>query len=245
MKQLLLSLVLVAACLGARAQAYYLDLSHQRLEVPGRTVAVEQVLDGRHGDLPMGYAYRGLSNNRPLAIAFRQGLGPELTAYIQRQLPARPTDRQLVLCLRQLHLNEEHTLGIEGATAYLNLDVYLHLPDGYHFVQSIASHTAARAPEVTKLHAVHLARMLNYCLGQLAQADWARGPAQPHASGAAAGHFARAAAPGHLPQFCAVFGQSARQPPGSAPRHGAAAPAQLCRLAAVAAGAVGAPAGIR
>jgi hypothetical protein len=179
MKQFLLSLVLMAASLGARAQEYYLDLSHQRLEVPGRTVAVEQVLDGRHGDLSIGYAYRGLSNNRPLAVTFRQGLGPELTAYIQRQLPSRPTDHSLVLCVRQLQLNEEHTLGTEGATAYLNLDVYLHLPDGYHFVQSIASHTAARAAEVTKLHAVHLARMLNYCLGQLAHADWAAAPAQP------------------------------------------------------------------
>lgn len=179
MKALLLSLVLVVASLGARAQEYYLDLNRQRLEVPGRTVAVEQVLDGRHGDLSLGYVYRGLSNNRPLAVAFRQGMGPELSAFIQRQLPARTTDHPLVLCVRQLHLNEEHTLGTEGATAYLSLDAYQHLPDGYHFVQSIASHTSARASEVTKLHAVHLARMLNYCLGQLSRADWAAVPAQP------------------------------------------------------------------
>jgi hypothetical protein len=179
MKALLLSLLLLAASLGARAQDYYLNLGRQRLEVPGRTIAVEQVLDGRYNDAPIGYAYRGLSNNRPLAVAFRQGLGPELTAYIQRQLPARPTDRPLVLCVRQLSLNEEHTIGIEGATAYISLDAYLHLPDGYHFVQSIASHADARATEVTKLHAVHLARMLNYCLGQLSQADWAAARAQP------------------------------------------------------------------
>jgi hypothetical protein len=57
MKQLLLSLVLVAASLGARAQEYYLNLSRQRLEVPGRTVAVERVLDGRRGNLPLGYVY--------------------------------------------------------------------------------------------------------------------------------------------------------------------------------------------
>jgi hypothetical protein len=179
MKQLLLSLVLLAASLGVRAQEYYLNLSRQRLEVPGRTIAVERVLDGRRGNLPLGYVYRGLSNSRPLAVAFRLGIGTELTAYIHQQLPARPTDHPLVLCLRQLHLNEEHTVGIESATGYLSIDAYLHLPDGYHFVQSIASHTAAKASEVTKLHAVHLARMLNYCLAQLSEADWAAVPSQP------------------------------------------------------------------
>ena len=181
MKQLLLTLLLVAASLLVRAQEYYLDLSRQRLEVPGRTVAVEQVLDGRRGDLPLGYVYQGLRNNRPMTIAFRQGVGPELTAFIQGQLPAQPTDHALVLCLRQLHLNEEHaqTMGMEGATAYLNLDAYLHLPDGYHFVQSIASHTEAKALEVTALHAGHLARMLGYCLAQLSQADWAAAATQP------------------------------------------------------------------
>ncbi|MFD1874729.1 hypothetical protein [Hymenobacter bucti] len=179
MKQLVLSLLLVAASLGARAQEYYIDLGRQRLEVPGRTVAVEQVLDGRQGDLPLGYLYRGPNNNRPLAVAFRKGLGPELTAFIQYQLPARPTDYPLVLCVRQLQLDEEHTLGVGSATAYLNLDAYQHLPDGYHFVQSIASHTSAQAPQVTRLHAGHLALMLSYCLEQLSRADWAAVPAQP------------------------------------------------------------------
>jgi hypothetical protein len=88
MKQLLLSLVLLAASLGVRAQEYYLNLSRQRLEVPGRTIAVERVLDGRRGNLPLGYVYRGLSNSRPLAVAFRLGIGTELTAYIHQQLPA-------------------------------------------------------------------------------------------------------------------------------------------------------------
>jgi hypothetical protein len=179
MKQLLLGLVLATASLGARAQEYYLDLSRQRLEVPGRTIAVEQVLDGRSGDPPLGLVYRGLSNNRARAVAFRQGLGPELTAFTQYQLPARPTDRPLVLCVRQLRLNEEHTFGIESATAYLSLDAYLHRPDGYHFVQSIASHTTAQGTEVTKLHAGHLALLLSYCLGQLSRADWAAAAAQP------------------------------------------------------------------
>lgn len=181
MKQLLLTFLLLASSLTVWAQEYYLNLSRQRLEVPGRTVAVEQVLDGRRGDLPLGYVYQGLTNSRPMTVAFRQGVGPELTAFIQGQLPAQLTNHALVLCLRQLHLNEEHTqtLGMETATAYLNLDAYLHLPDGYHFVQSIASHTETKAPEVTALHAGHLARMLGYCLTQLSQADWAAAAALP------------------------------------------------------------------
>lgn len=179
MKTLLLPIVLVASCLTVRAQEYYLNLDHQRLAVPGRTVAVEQVLDGRRGSLAIGYVHRGLGNNRPCTIFFRREAGVVLTEFIQNRLPARPTDYPIVLCLRRLYLNEERANGSESAGAYLSLDAYLHRPDGYHFVQSVAGHTSARAPDVTFLHPGHVATLLGYCLSQLAQADWETTLAQP------------------------------------------------------------------
>lgn len=179
MKNYVLVLLAVASTLAAHAQEYYLDLRHQPLAVPGRTVAVEQVLDGRREQSPIGYVYRGLSNEHVLAVSFRAGVGPELTRWLQHELPARPADHPLVLCLRALHLHESRVLGVESAEAYVNFDAYLHQPDGYHFVQSVAAHTSASALDVTGLHAGHLARLLEHCLSQLSGADWAAPLAQP------------------------------------------------------------------
>ncbi|MFD2718920.1 DUF2846 domain-containing protein [Hymenobacter monticola] len=176
MKTFLLTLLMAGASLAARAQTFYPDLDLQTLDVPGRVVHVEQVLDGRAGTPPIGIAYRA---GRAAAIEFRQGVGPALTAFALRQLPARPTDHPVVLCLRSLHLGE--TLGgpREQATADLTADVYEHLPDGYHFVQAVAAHASTQGREVTYWHAVHLAQMLAQCLGQLNTADWAAGAARP------------------------------------------------------------------
>ena len=46
-------------------------------------------------------------------------------------------------------------------------------------MQSTGAHTSDRALETTKRHAAHLARLLEQCLGQLAQANWAAATAQP------------------------------------------------------------------
>ena len=188
-KIVLLAVLLLLVGIGgaARAQTYYLDLSQQTLDVPGRVVAVEQVLDGRAGTPPIGIAFRGVGS-KAAAIAFRQGVGPALTAFMQSQLPARPTDHPVLLCLRRLHLSE--TLGgtREQATADLAADVYEHRPDGYHFVQSVAGQTSSQGREVTYHHATHLAGLLGQCLGQLYAADWAAvalRPARPLAALAA------------------------------------------------------------
>ena len=180
MKASLLAVLLAGSPAVSLAQAYYLDLSRQPLEVPGRTVAVEQVMDGRRPDEPIGYVYRGLSNGRPLAVSFRRGASAELTSLLQAQLPARPTDHPLVLCLRHLTVNERHTPNIETAEAYVCFDAYVRQPDGYHFVQSVAAHTSAKGPEVTPLHAGHVAKLLGYCLSQLStSADWLSASTQP------------------------------------------------------------------
>lgn len=169
---LLALLLLLAAAPAACAQTYYLDLTGQALTVPNRTVAVEQVVDGREGHAGIGVVYRGLGN-KSAAVLFRQGLGPELTAFVRAQLPVRPTDHPVVLCLRQLRVSETMTRMSEQASADLAADVYEHLPDGYHFVQSVGGHTNARALETTHLHAGHVALLLGQCLEQLSQADWA------------------------------------------------------------------------
>lgn len=94
MKKLLLTGLLACAGFAARAQ-YYLDFSNQQLAVPDR--AVERVLDGRDGHPAIGFVYRGLGN-KPAAVLFRQGLEPDLTAFMQAQLPARPGPAHRPLC---------------------------------------------------------------------------------------------------------------------------------------------------
>lgn len=162
----------------ARAQVYYLDLSKQSLTLVDRTLQVEQVLDGRPGRPTIGLVHRGL-NNRPAAVLFRSGLEAELTTFLRNQLPARSTDHAVVLCLRQLRISEQLNGLTEDASADLAADVYLHLPDGYHFVRSVAARTSERALETTALHSQHIASLLQQCLSQLTTADWQVAGAAP------------------------------------------------------------------
>ena len=60
--------------------------------------SVEQVLDGRAGQPPIGVVYRGWGG-KSAAVAFRQGLGPELTTFVHMLLSARPADHTVVLCV--------------------------------------------------------------------------------------------------------------------------------------------------
>ncbi|WP_157541352.1 hypothetical protein [Hymenobacter aerophilus] len=170
-----LSAVLLApAALGQ----FYLDLKYQQITLPSRTVHVEQVVDGRPGKPLIGMVYKGFSN-RTTVVMFRQDLETELTEFVQRQLPARPTDHAVVLCLRQLRVGEQMVGMVEQASADMAADVYEHQPDGYHFVRSVAAHTATRALESTGLHAEHVALLLQKCLEQLTTYHWAERPTGP------------------------------------------------------------------
>ncbi|NVO32679.1 hypothetical protein [Hymenobacter lapidiphilus] len=162
---------------AAMAQ-YYLDVSRQTINLPSRTVHVEQVVDGRPGKPPIGMVYRGLDNRSKL-IVFRRGLEAELTDLLRQQLPARPDDHAIVLCLRQLRVGEQLNGLTEKASADLAADVYEHLPDGYHFVRSVSAYTSARALETTSLHAEHVALLLQKCLEQLTTHNWAERTAGP------------------------------------------------------------------
>ena len=178
MKAFLLIFWLIGTSIVVRAQTYYLDLTIQTMSVPGRVVQVEKVVDGRAGKPPIGIAYRG-GFGKSVAIGFRGGLEAELTAFLHSQLPVQPFDHPVVLCLRRLQLSETMGGTKEQATAELAADVYERLPDGYHFVQSVAAQASSRGSEVTYRHAEHLARMLSQCLGQLPQVNWPAVAARP------------------------------------------------------------------
>ena len=166
----------------ARAQVYYLDVSQQAISVPGRMMYVEQVVDGRAGQPAIGMLYKGL-HDKPAAVLFQQSMANELTAWLRKQLPQRPTDQGVVLCVRQLRVAEtvESTPLTSNTTAKADLaaDVYVHLPDGYHFVRSLADHTSSAGIWANSDHAVHLAQLFQRCLAQLTAADWAASATRP------------------------------------------------------------------
>jgi hypothetical protein len=174
----LVALLGTLALQQATAQIYYLDLSRQTLSLPNRTIHVEQVVDGRPGRPTIGLVYRGL-DNRPAAVMFRNGLEADLTTFLKKQLPARPTDRAVVLCLRQLRVSEQLNGMTEAATADLAADVYAHLPDGYHFMRSTGARISKRALETTALHQAHVATLFQQCLEQLTDADWTQAQTAP------------------------------------------------------------------
>jgi hypothetical protein len=178
-RQLLSLLCLVVLAQPAQAQTFYLDLNPQRLQVPGRTLYVEQVVDGRLASgTAVGAVYQGL-NISPGAVEFRRGLEPELTEWLQRHLPARPGDQPVVLCVRRLQVQETLSGLMEHGTVELAFDVYAHLPDGYHFVRRLSDYAGHRGRDLTSTYAPQLAVLLQQCLRSLAPAPWALAAQQP------------------------------------------------------------------
>ncbi|GAB3857016.1 hypothetical protein GCM10028822_30070 [Hymenobacter terrigena] len=168
-------LLLVALCSRpALAQVYYLDISKQTLALPERSISVEQVVDGRAGVPALGLIYTGLYDKQVPAL-FHTGLEQELTTWLQRELPKRPTDHPLVLCIRQLLANEEvkGLMRSSSSSAALAADVYIHLPDGYHFVQSVTGKTSSHGITINTDHSRNLAQVMQAGLLELAAADWA------------------------------------------------------------------------
>lgn len=163
---------------AARAQTYYLSLEGLALDLPTRAVSVEQVVDGRTGNPPIGIVYRGLGG-KSAAVAFREGAAVELTRFLQLQTVPYPTYRPVVFCLRALHIGETMGGTREQASAELTADVYEHRPTGYHFVQRVSAHASAYGREITGRHPGHLAQLLTQCINQLSGADWDAAVRQP------------------------------------------------------------------
>ncbi|MBF9222021.1 hypothetical protein [Hymenobacter ruricola] len=170
--------------LSPQGKPFYLDLSAEGISTPKRLFYVEKVIDGRGGQTAIGLINHGL-NNKPAAVLFRNGLEPELTAWLQQQMPPRPTDHPVALCVRQLRVGEAITLKGLGtkamATADLVADVYERQPDGYHFVCNVADRISTRGVNADYDHIRHLASLLERCLAQASAANWeaaARRPAR-------------------------------------------------------------------
>ena len=158
-----------------RAQPYYLTLSKQTISLPERTLYVEQVVDGRAGNPAIGMIYRGMYDKQ-VPVLFKQSLETELMAWLQQQLPKRPTDHAVVLCIRQLGVSETVRGATKGAVASADLvaDIYAHQSDGYHFVRTVADRVTGRGIYSNGDHAEHLANVLQRCLLQVLQMDWER-----------------------------------------------------------------------
>ena len=156
-----------------QAKPFYLDLNHQQLNLQGRNFCVEQVVDGRAGQTAIGVINHGF-NNKPTAVLFRKGMQPELTTWLQQQLPPRPTDHNVVLCVRQLRVGEVIS-GLNrapAATADLVADIYERRPDGYHFVCNVADRISSRGVSIDSDHLYHLVALLEHCLAQVTKANW-------------------------------------------------------------------------
>ncbi len=163
---------------AAQAQVYYLDLSKATLDLPNRAVHVEQVLDGRPRRGSIGTVHRGLSNIRQPAD-LQPNVPQALTAWVQGQLPARPTDHPVVLVLRLLQLNESIGAFSEKSSIDVAVDVYARLADGYHYVLSAAELVENKGLETTAQHPANLALALQRCLAQCQSVGWDKLPPQP------------------------------------------------------------------
>lgn len=176
-------LALTLARPAAHAQAYYLDFSQQTLALPGRFLSVEQVVDGRPGPPPnAGIIYKGLYG-KPSPVLFRHRPEADLTAWLGQQLPPRPTDQPVVLCLRRLLVSESVTADLLGdkpvSSTELAADVYAHRADGYHFVRSVAARSNKPGIGIDADHAHHVAQLLQQCLASLTAADLAAATQRP------------------------------------------------------------------
>lgn len=163
---------------AATAQVYYIDLAGQTLTLPDRTFSVEQVLDGRQDRAGIGTVHRGLANI-PQPADLRPNVAVALTGFVQAQLPPRPTDRPVVLVVRELRLGERITTFSEHAQLDLAVDVYAHLADGFHYVLSAAELVESKGMETTAHHPVNLSLALQRCLAQCQTVVWDKLPAQP------------------------------------------------------------------
>ena len=173
--RLLLALFLAigGACPAAQAQ-YYLNISQQKLTLPDRVLYVEQVVDGRPtNEKTVGTLYKGL-NDKAVVVLFRQSMETELATWFQQQLPQRPTDHPVIVCIRKLWVGEtvDGTMRNAVASAELVAEIHVHSPDGYHFVRGVADNMKRPGIDNNADHAAHLAFLLERCLKQVVAADW-------------------------------------------------------------------------
>ncbi|HEX8350846.1 MAG TPA: hypothetical protein VF598_12860, partial [Hymenobacter sp.] len=104
-------------------QKHSIDLSTQTLSLPERGFYVQQVIDARTDTTTLGQVHLGIGN-RPVETALPGRTAPYLLAYLGRQLPARPTDRPIVLRINTLRVTETITYNSETSKAQCTLEWY-------------------------------------------------------------------------------------------------------------------------
>lgn len=157
--------------LSVRAQVHFVELSAQTLAVPERNFYIASVVDARPQQANIGWVQRGLVNVRTPA-ALRNGLAPELTTFLQQQLPQRPTDQPLLLRVQQLAISEHTGTFSEQALAQVTLDYLVQQADGYHLALSTTEAVESSGMEVTAQHPKNIAKALQQSLGRLATVQW-------------------------------------------------------------------------
>ncbi|QNE38463.1 hypothetical protein F1C16_02260 [Hymenobacter sp. NBH84] len=154
-----------------------MDLNGHTLTLPERTTYIAKVIDARPQQASIGWVQRGLANARTTA-ALRNGVEADLTTFLQ-QLPQRPTDRLLLLRIRQLAISEHTGAFSEKAFAEVALEYLLRLDDGYHLVLSTAETIESSGVEVTAHHANNITQAFQQSLNQLAIVQWDAVAASP------------------------------------------------------------------
>jgi hypothetical protein len=141
-KKILSLALLLLSVLCARGQAIYdLDLTRVETKLPGVSpVSIAKVIDARADKSTIGWLNKGLQNTRLLA-RFRNGLEPDLTAFLTKNLVHLPDARPVVMRVQQLRIAERMNHLSETATAELEADFFYLHKDGYHFLV----HTAEAA----------------------------------------------------------------------------------------------------
>ncbi|WP_324679013.1 hypothetical protein [Hymenobacter sp. GOD-10R] len=153
----LLLLISLGLALPLQAQkAHVVELHKQVLTLPERSFYVQQVVDARPDTTTLGQVHLGVLN-RPVEVVLAGQAAPYLHEYLTQQLPARPTDRPLVLRITAMRVAETINYNSEVGKAQCTFEWYEPLPTGLYRRLGSAMGTASRSGmDVTGFHASNL-----------------------------------------------------------------------------------------
>ncbi|OUJ74853.1 hypothetical protein [Hymenobacter crusticola] len=148
-------------------KAHVVELHKQTLALPDRGFYVQKVVDARPDTTTLGQVHIGVLN-RPVEVVLAGQAAPYLHEYLTRQLPARPTDRPVVLRITAMRVAETITYNSEVGKAQCTFEWYELLPTGHYRRLGGAMGSASRGGlDVTSFHASNLVAAMQKSLEQL------------------------------------------------------------------------------